>query len=366
MIKLQRHSHYISKATKTQSKPHHHHRKTSTPRPRLHTSLPATHAKHFSTTSEHSADPATASSNAPKRKVYKFQSIDRPVPYAIAHQWMNDLVELKANKESPYEEDIIFVVQHEPVYTLGKAATLENLRFSVDEDTAFDVQRIGRGGQVTYHGPGQLTVYPILNLKNYKKDLHWYVKQLEDTVINTLQQYNIEGKIDPDNPGVWVDDAKVSALGCKFSRWITMHGFAVNVTPQCHEGFARIIPCGIADRSVTSLQELLDPSLKPNTSAVAHLLDGGAQQRQQQGQQHIPLHNFIAQRSPQDITPVTNNASIETRDMHLVADQLIKSFEQVFDVEVLEHENVTNFYQDSLQQFQAQPREWLKDLDSRH
>lgn len=119
----------------------------------------------------------------------------------------------KVRADDPENRDVLFIVQHKPVYTLGKAATEDNVKFPLGPECPFDVQRIERGGEVTYHGPGQLTVYPILNLKNYKKDLRWYVTQLETLVISILAKHGIEAGVDPANPGVWIGDSKVAALG---------------------------------------------------------------------------------------------------------------------------------------------------------
>jgi len=126
---------------------------------------------------------------------------------------MDELVSSKGRVENPEQRDVLFVVQHQPVYTLGKAATEENVKFPLGPESPFEVHRIERGGEVTYHGPGQLTIYPILNLKKYKKDLHWYVAQLESLVIQILAKYGVEAGIDPANPGVWIGDAKIAALG---------------------------------------------------------------------------------------------------------------------------------------------------------
>lgn len=142
-----------------------------------------------------------------------YKCIDPLVPYSLAHRWMDELVSSKGRPENPEKRDVLFVVQHKPVYTLGKAATEEHVKFPIGPDCPFELHRIERGGEVTYHGPGQLTIYPILNLKNYKKDLHWYVAQLESLVIEILAKYGIEAGIDPANPGVWIGDAKIAALG---------------------------------------------------------------------------------------------------------------------------------------------------------
>lgn len=110
-----------------------------------------------------------------------------------------------------------------------------------------------RGGEVTYHGPGQLTLYPVLNLNNFKRDLHWYVNVLEQVVVDVAARHGIAAGRDPANPGVWVGTNKVAAIGVKVSRWVTMHGVGLNVTPHVARGFDRILACGIDGRGVTDI-----------------------------------------------------------------------------------------------------------------
>lgn len=122
------------------------------------------------------------------------------------------------------------------------------------------IYRIERGGEVTYHGPGQLVMYPLLNLKhhNYKQDLHWYLRQIEQVIIETLSHYNIQSNRDSINTGVWVNSNKIAAVGVSSSRWITTHGLAINVSPNLNHFDKEImIPCGIDGRGVTSMKELL-------------------------------------------------------------------------------------------------------------
>ena len=114
-----------------------------------------------------------------------------------------------------------------------------------------------RGGEVTYHGPGQLTVYPILDLRHYKQDIHWYVRALEEVVILALQECGLNAVREPDVTGVWVDQHKVAAVGVKCKRWITQHGFAVNVTPESLGNFDGIVPCGLEGRRVGCVNDFL-------------------------------------------------------------------------------------------------------------
>jgi lipoyl(octanoyl) transferase len=122
------------------------------------------------------------------------------------------------------------------------------------------IYRVERGGEVTFHGPGQLVVYPLLDLRRspYKQDLHWYLRMVEEVVIQTLSAYDIEGYRDKINTGVWVGEQKVAAVGVASSRWITTHGFAVNVSPDLSFfDTSNILPCGVEGRGVTSIKKIL-------------------------------------------------------------------------------------------------------------
>ena len=123
-----------------------------------------------------------------------------------------------------------------------------------------EVYEIERGGDVTYHGPGQLTGYPIINLQNFRKDVHWYLRQLEEVIIRVLMEYGITGERIDGYTGVWVGDEKIAAIGISVRRWITFHGFAFNIHPDMSH-FQMITPCGITDKGVTSLEKLLGHSV---------------------------------------------------------------------------------------------------------
>ena len=151
-------------------------------------------------------------------------------------------------------EDTLILVEHDPVYTLGKNANEDHLLQSRDE--SIDVFNIERGGDITFHGPGQLVVYPILDLSNYKKSVSWYMRTLEQVLIDTLIEFKITAQRNDDLTGVWVGDEKIAALGVRISRWVTMHGFALNVNPDL-SFYDGIIPCGIFDHGVTSMEQLL-------------------------------------------------------------------------------------------------------------
>ncbi|YAF97563.1 MAG: lipoyl(octanoyl) transferase LipB [Nodularia sp. CChRGM 3473] len=173
------------------------------------------------------------------------------MPYIDAHLWQRSLVAERI--DDPSLDDVLILLEHPPVYTLGQGSNLEFLKFDLDK-SKFDVHRIERGGEVTYHCPGQLVGYPILNLRRHRQDLHWYLRQLEEVLIRVLAVYGLSGDRLTGFTGVWLEKHKVAAIGIKVSRWITMHGFALNVCPDM-SGFENIIPCGIADKPVGSLAE---------------------------------------------------------------------------------------------------------------
>jgi len=151
-------------------------------------------------------------------------------------------------------EDTLLMVEHEPVYTLGKNANENHLLQSCDQSV--DVFNIERGGDITFHGPGQLVGYPILDLSHYKKSISWYMRTLEQIIIDTVSEFGIEAKRIKGLTGVWVGDEKIAALGVRIRRWVTMHGFSINVNTDLtfYDG---IIPCGIFDHGITSMEQLL-------------------------------------------------------------------------------------------------------------
>lgn len=175
------------------------------------------------------------------------------IPYAVAWQQQQQLLQQRTQDNSL--PDVLMLLEHPPVYTLGQGSSLDFLKF--DPNTVnFELHRVERGGEVTYHCPGQLVGYPILNLRYYQQDLHWYLRQLEEVLIQLLAVYDLKGDRIPGMTGVWLEGHKVAAIGIKVSRWITMHGFALNVCPDL-TGFERIVPCGIVDKPVGSLAQFL-------------------------------------------------------------------------------------------------------------
>ena len=155
-------------------------------------------------------------------------------------------------------QDTLILVEHEPVYTLGKNANKHHLLQS--RDKSVEVHKIERGGDVTFHGPGQLVGYPILDLRNYKKSVSWYMRTLEELTIRVLKEFDIKGSRIKGLTGVWVDNKKIAAQGVRISRWVTMHGFSINVCPQLSY-YDGIIPCGIFNYDVTSMEECLNKKL---------------------------------------------------------------------------------------------------------
>ena len=150
-------------------------------------------------------------------------------------------------------------VEHSHVYTIGKSGDLTNLLLNESQLAAKGASfyKINRGGDITYHGPGQIVGYPILDLENFFTDIHKYLRLLEEAIINTLSEYQIKGERSPGETGVWLDVGtpfarKICAMGVRASRWVTMHGFALNVNSDLGY-FDNIIPCGIRGKAVTSL-----------------------------------------------------------------------------------------------------------------
>jgi lipoyl(octanoyl) transferase len=154
--------------------------------------------------------------------------------------------------------DLLLLTEHNHVYTIGKGGDDDHLLANEEElrSKGVAVYHNDRGGDITYHGPGQLVGYPILDLNNYYLDLHRYLRDIEQVIIRTLAGYGVQASRDADYTGVWVGIDKICAIGVKTSRWVTMHGFAFNINTDLSH-FGRIIPCGIFDKGVTSLKQLL-------------------------------------------------------------------------------------------------------------
>ncbi|MGA9059502.1 MAG: lipoyl(octanoyl) transferase LipB [Terriglobia bacterium] len=166
--------------------------------------------------------------------------------------------ELVARRKAGTIPDTLLLLEHPHVYTLGRNAKTENLLISAEQLAARGAQvfEIDRGGDVTYHGPGQLVGYPILDLAQHRRDIAWYMRCLEEVLIAVAGEYGLEAGRLAGAPGVWVGNDKLAAMGVHISRWVTSHGFAFNVNTDLSY-FDWIVPCGLRDKGVTSLQKLL-------------------------------------------------------------------------------------------------------------
>ena len=175
--------------------------------------------------------------------------------YADAWDLQGKLFDMRRERRTG---DMLLYTEHNHVYTIGKGGDQNHLLATKSEleEGGVDVFQIDRGGDITYHGPGQIVGYPIIDLQEYRTDLHWYLRSLEDVVIRAIREYGLEGGREDGMTGVWVGGEKIAAIGVKVSRWITMHGFALNVNTDLSK-FGRIIPCGIFHKGVTSMERML-------------------------------------------------------------------------------------------------------------
>jgi len=182
------------------------------------------------------------------------------VPYGEALDLQKALVE---ERRAGCVPDLLLLLQHPPVITLGVRRDSRSHVIASDGQLAMhgiEVHEAGRGGDVTYHGPGQIVGYPILDLRPDRCDVHRYVRDLEEVMIRVCADYGVAAHRVDGLTGAWVGTAKIGAIGVRISRWITSHGFAFNVNTRL-EDFQLIVPCGIADRGVTSLRQLLGKEL---------------------------------------------------------------------------------------------------------
>ncbi len=197
------------------------------------------------------------------------------IPYREALEFQRRAV---AERASNARGDAIYFVEHEPVLTVGRAGHAENLLIpeSLLRARGVEVVPIERGGDVTYHGPGQIVGYPIVALDGLPggRDMHRYLRDLEDVLILMLTGYGISAGRRPPYTGVWVGDRKVAAIGVAVKRWITLHGFALNLDPDLTH-FDWIHPCGIRDLGVTSMRELLGES-PPRAEVIYRLCEAFA------------------------------------------------------------------------------------------
>mgnify|MGYP001973367273 CR=1 FL=1 len=185
----------------------------------------------------------------------------------IQEKYFNKIIDLKRSNRKNVTfvptDNYLLWVEHPPVFTLGKSGKMEHLL--LDQQTlvkkGIEFYKTNRGGDITFHGPGQLVVYPILDLDNFFTDIHKYLRFLEQAVINTLKEYGLKTKRSPSETGVWLDVGtpfarKICAMGVRASRWVTMHGLALNLNIDLRY-FDHIVPCGIQGKGVTSLAKEL-------------------------------------------------------------------------------------------------------------
>ncbi len=216
--------------------------------------------------------------NQAKNNIVKFQNlglIDYKEAWDYQEKIFDEIIQEKLlNRERPDGEhsltsNYLLFCQHPHVYTLGKSGDAANLLIHEDElkKRGASFYHINRGGDITYHGPGQIVGYPIIDLDNFTTDIHKYLRYLEESIILTLQEFGIIGGRIPGLTGVWLDAEnkakarKICAIGVKTSRWVTMHGFALNVNTDLNY-FNYIVPCGIDDKAVTSISKELNRDIK--------------------------------------------------------------------------------------------------------
>jgi lipoate-protein ligase B len=164
---------------------------------------------------------------------------------------------LHADRLAGKISDTLILVEHPHVYTLGKNADARHLIASEEylKNRSIEIFNVDRGGDITYHGPGQLVGYPIFNLKDHKESIAWYVNSVEELLIRMLAKFNIQSERIKELTGIWVGDNKIAAIGMRVARWVTMHGFALNVSTDL-SFYSGIIPCGIATKGVTRMCDL--------------------------------------------------------------------------------------------------------------
>ncbi len=170
--------------------------------------------------------------------------------------------------------DVLLLLEHPPTITIGKSGTLDNVLVSRERlaRDGISVFFIDRGGDATYHGPGQLVGYPIVDLTQRGKDLHSYVKKLEEVILRTLKDFSIDGDREACHPGVWVNEQEIAAIGLSLRHWVSMHGFALNINIDL-EHFSFINPCGFSDRRATSMSKILGgqiPMHEATNSLISH------------------------------------------------------------------------------------------------
>jgi lipoate-protein ligase B len=178
------------------------------------------------------------------------------IGYKEAFELQKKIVDARSKDEI---KDTFILLEHFPVFTANRKETFLNILASKEllEKEGIEVCKTNRGGDVTYHGPGQVVGYNIMDLKGRGRDLHAYIRSMEQLIIDTLADYGIKSGRDKEHPGVWVGSKKIAAIGIAVKRgWISMHGFALNINPNM-DHYKMIVPCGIADKEVTSMSAVL-------------------------------------------------------------------------------------------------------------
>ena len=187
------------------------------------------------------------------------------IAWSKQEQLLQSIIDIKKSNRSLRKikktPNYLIFLEHHPVYSIGKSGDQGNLLIdnSILAERGIDYIKTNRGGDITFHGPGQLVVYPILDLDNFFTDIHKYLRNLEEVIIHTLSDFGIKGQRSPGETGVWLDidtpyARKICAMGIRASRWVTMHGFALNINTDLSY-FDSIIPCGISEKSVTSMRK---------------------------------------------------------------------------------------------------------------
>ena len=169
------------------------------------------------------------------------------VPYAEALEWQRGLAQARIERRIAH--DLLLLLEHPPVVTLGRTSHATHLL----QTSGVEMFEVERGGDVTFHGPGQLVGYPIIDLTGYKQDLHWYLRTLEQALISALEILGIPAERNPAYTGVWTQGRKIASIGIHVKQWVTWHGFALNVATDLAE-FQRIVPCGIPGVVMTSVE----------------------------------------------------------------------------------------------------------------
>lgn len=209
--------------------------------------------------------------------------VEDRVPYRAGLEWQRTLA--RGRIDGTLTDDVVLLLEHEPVVTYGRGSDPANrsLSESALESSGIELCEVERGGDVTYHGPGQIVGYPILDLKRYRRDLHWYLRTLEETLISALGELGVAAFRNSPHTGVWVGDPdgslgagsqrKIASIGVHVSRWVTWHGFALNVTNEPMQTFSFLVPCGIQGVHMTSLEAETAPA--PNLGQVEQALAHG-------------------------------------------------------------------------------------------